>query len=75
MSGSILADLYYLFIYLSFVFIGNYWNTVHNRRKFFVEFATQKGFDPLVASNWENIQYREMVKKVKREKACNKEEV
>eukprot|EP00026_Physarum_polycephalum_P006164 Phypoly_transcript_06205.p1 GENE.Phypoly_transcript_06205~~Phypoly_transcript_06205.p1 ORF type:complete len:493 (+),score=80.24 Phypoly_transcript_06205:134-1480(+) len=30
----------------------NYWRTKANRRKFFLNFAKAKGFDPLVASNW-----------------------
>ncbi len=46
---------------------GNYWSIAHNRRKFFVDFATQKGFDPLVAANWKNVQRREIIKQVKRE--------
>ncbi len=51
---------------LLFVFKDNYWNNAHNRRKFFVDFATQKGFDPLVAENWENVQYRKIIKQVRK---------
>ncbi len=58
-----------MFIFL-FKFTDKYWDNVHNRRKFFSEFASQKGFDPLVAVNWENVQYREMVK-VRRKKKCD----
>jgi len=29
-----------------------YWQNVENRRKFFIEFAKEKGFDPYDASNW-----------------------
>ncbi len=54
--------------YLPFVFIDNYWRNAHNRRNFFVEFALQKGFDPLVAVNWENIQNTEIIKQVRRKK-------
>ncbi len=54
--------------YLFSLYIGKYWSNAHNRRNFFVDFATQKGFDPLVAINWENIQYREILKQVRRKK-------
>ncbi len=57
---------------LSFVFTDKYWRNSHNRRKFFIEFASQKGFDPLVAANWENVQRMEMVKQVIREKSTCK---
>ncbi len=45
-----------------FLFTEKYWSNANNRRKFFVEFASQKGFDPLVAANWKNVQSREMRK-------------
>ncbi len=51
-----------LHVNLPSVFPENYWRDAHNRRNFFIEFAIQKGFDPLVAVNWENVQYREMGK-------------
>ncbi len=50
-------------INLLFEFIGNYWSNTLNRRNFFIEFATQNGFDPLVAINWENIQYKQVKRK------------
>ncbi len=56
-----------MLIYL-LVFTDNYWSNAHNRRKFFFEFALLKGFDPLVAVNWKNIRYRDMIKQVKRKK-------
>jgi len=31
-----------------------YW-TAANRRKFFIEFAQQKGFDPFVTENWNSV--------------------
>ncbi len=43
-----------LHVYLPFVFTDKYWRNSHNRRRFFIEFAAQKGFDPLVAANWKN---------------------
>ncbi len=49
-----------------YLYTDNHWSDAHNRRKFFIEFATQKGFDPLVAINWENIQNTEIIKQVKR---------
>ncbi len=42
-----------------------YWTNHDNRRKFFVEFASQKGFDPLVPENWKNVKYKELFKKGK----------
>ncbi len=33
----------------------NYWKSRDNVRKFFVEFASKKGFDPLVAENWRKV--------------------
>ncbi len=61
-------------VYLHFVFTDKYWsNDAYNRRNFFIEFATQKGFDPLVAVNWENIQLKEIPKQV-REKNSRKEQ-
>ncbi len=58
------------FIYLfTFAFIVNYWSDAHNRKNFFIEFAAQKGFDPLLAENWENVQIRKEVnKQVKKKK-------
>ncbi len=56
-----------VFIYLLYC-TDKYWRDAHNRRKFFIEFASQKGFDPLVPTNWENVQRREMIKQVKRKK-------
>ncbi len=59
---------YKLCAYLPFVCTDNYWSDAHNRRKFFIEFASQIGFDPLVAANWKNVQRREMIKQVMQEK-------
>ncbi len=50
-----------MFIYI----LGKFWRNAYNRRKFFIEFASQKGFDPLVPEHWEKIQKREMIKQVK----------
>ncbi len=56
-------------------FVENYWNNVYNRRKFFIEFASQKGFDPLVAANWKNVRCSEMIKQVKEKKKHEGEEI
>ncbi len=55
------------------VFLEKHWSNAHNRRRSFIEFASQKGFDPLVAKNWENVQYREICK-VKKKKNSRKEQ-
>eukprot|EP00026_Physarum_polycephalum_P002930 Phypoly_transcript_02939.p1 GENE.Phypoly_transcript_02939~~Phypoly_transcript_02939.p1 ORF type:complete len:825 (+),score=95.05 Phypoly_transcript_02939:89-2563(+) len=33
----------------------NYWSSAENRRKFFVEFAKQNNFDPLLPENWYSV--------------------
>ncbi len=48
-----------------FYFKGKYWGDAQNRRKFFIEFATQKGFDPLVAENWNKVTAKDIKKQVK----------
>ncbi len=37
---------------------------MHNRRKFLIEFAAQKGFDPLIPENWKNVTTSEIRKQV-----------
>ncbi len=50
-----------MYIYLTFfAFTEKYWSNAHNRRKFFIEFAVQKGFDPLLAVNWKNIRCKQV---------------
>ncbi len=53
-------------VYLHFVFTGKYWSNALNCRKIFIDFASKKRFDPLVATNWANIQRSEIIKQVKR---------
>jgi hypothetical protein len=33
----------------------NHWRIAENRRKFFCDLAATKGFDPLIASNWQKV--------------------
>ncbi len=42
---------------------GGYWNSLENRRNFFIEIAEQKGFDPLIIENWNNVTHEEFRKK------------
>ncbi len=42
-------------IVLFSIFIQDYWKDLDNQRNCFVEFAKNKRFDPLTASNWYNI--------------------
>ncbi len=44
--------------------LGNYWRGIENQRKFFIEFASQKGFDPLVPENWDKINIADIRKQV-----------
>ncbi len=43
-----------------------YWKSAANRRNFFIEFASQKGFDPFVHDNWDNVTYKDIHEKVKK---------
>ncbi len=40
-----------------------------------MEFATQKGFDPLVAINWENIKFKEILKQVGKKRDKEREDI
>ncbi len=42
----------------------NYWRSAENQRKFFIEFASQRGFDPLVPDNWKKIKRKELIEQV-----------
>ncbi len=46
------------------MFVGNYWKSTENQRKFFIEFASQKGFDPLELKNWDKIKALDFRKEV-----------
>lgn len=41
-----------LFVAVAYCIVDNYWFEMANRRKFLVDFAKHKGFDPLVPENW-----------------------
>ncbi len=47
-------------------FTEKHWKSATNRRSYFIKFAIQNRFDPLVAESWENIKRKEMIKQVKR---------
>lgn len=32
--------------------LGNFWEDMQNRKKLFLNYAAEQGFDPLVANNW-----------------------
>ncbi len=49
--------------------LGNYWRSAENQRNFFIEFASQKGFDPLVSENWDKITTKAIVKQVEKKNA------
>ncbi len=52
----------------NFIIISDarYWQRTENQRKFFIEFATQKGFNPLVPENWDKITIEDMNKQVRK---------
>jgi hypothetical protein len=37
---------------MSYIYIGSHWLDPNNRRNLLNSFARDKGFDPLIASNW-----------------------
>ena len=39
----------------------NYWKELNNRKKFFIEFARKRRFDPFRKSNWENISLNKII--------------
>lgn len=41
-----------MFIIILIVRIERYWSSVANRKKFFLNFAKEKNFDPHVPENW-----------------------
>ncbi len=45
---------------MSNIIAEKYWKSIDNRRKYFIEFAVQKRFDPLVSSNWENVKLKDL---------------
>ena len=36
---------------------AGHWADIENRKQFLVDFAREKGFDPMVAENWRNQRY------------------
>ena len=42
---------------------NGYWETAENRRKFFVSFAEEMGFDPLQPKNWDKITTTQILEK------------
>ncbi len=53
-------------IYQLIYILDNYWRSTENQRKFFIEFAAKKGFDPLVPENWDKITTRASRKLVRK---------
>jgi hypothetical protein len=39
---------------------GDHWQSISNRRKFFVDFATTRGLDPLTADAWYSVSRRDV---------------
>ncbi len=53
---------------LIFIILGlHYWKNTENQQKFFIDFASHKGFDPLVPENWNNISTEDIVKQVRKD--------
>ena len=49
---SLLLPAYFTFFFLLILFSSVLWNREEARRKFFEDYATENGFDPLVPKNW-----------------------
>ncbi len=41
-----------------------HWKNTANRRNFFTDFASKRGFDPLVYENWRNVKKKEILQQV-----------
>jgi len=37
-----------------------FWRNIENRKKFFLDFAAERGFDPMKVENWDNISHADM---------------
>ncbi len=48
------------------LFLENHWKSTENQQKFFIEFASQKGFDALVPENWNKIKKEDIMKQVRK---------
>ncbi len=46
--------------------LEGYWKSTDNRRNFFIEFASQNGFDPLVYGNWDKVTKEDIIKQVRK---------
>lgn len=42
------------------IVVGRYWSDFNNQHKFFVSFARERNFDPLIAENWYYISKEEV---------------
>lgn len=40
-----------------------YWQDIENRRRFFLDFAEEQGFDPFVPENWHKVTHTQIVAK------------
>lgn len=61
MQWTVFAALYVI----SFI-TANYWKIPKNRRKFLIDFAAKKGFDPHVSKNWNKVTKKDIIKKVQK---------
>lgn len=50
--SSAFCFLFFIFVHSFTSLLGNQWSDFQNRKNLFVNFAKDKGFDPLVADNW-----------------------
>ncbi len=59
-----------MLLIVNFRYLGDYWRSTENQRKFFIEFASQKGFDLLVPANWDKIRKEDIIKQVRKKYIC-----
>ena len=50
------------FPYSLILYLANHWLRVENRIAFFMEFAKDLGFDPLIADNWHSLDYQALMR-------------
>lgn len=43
------------------VFTGHYWQDLNNQKQFFVDFAKEKKFDPLIPHNWYQVSKNDLL--------------
>ena len=46
------------------IYIGGYWSTIENQKRFFDKFAQERGLDPLNPNDWYHVNDSEVIEAV-----------